>query len=142
MQNAKREVQLGERLVAPMNTDDDRKPRDIQERTFIFAVRIVRLCRYLDQQSGVERTLSKQLLRAATSVGANIEEAQAGQSRPDFINKCSIALKEARETHYWLRILLASELLPEVRVSGLLAEAEEIKRIIGAIIVSAKKMQN
>ena len=118
------------------------KQQDVQERTFTFAVRIVRLCRHLDELSGVGRMLSKQLLRSGTSIGANMEEAKAGQSKADFVNKCSIALKEARETHYWLRILLASEVLPESRIIELLNEAEEIKRIIAAIIVSAKRMKN
>ena len=65
----------------------------------------------LKSAPGVGRTLSGQLLRAGTSVGANLEEAQAGQSRADFISKNAIALKEARETHYWLRLLVASALL-------------------------------
>ena len=77
------------------------KTTDIRMRTFDFAVRIVKLCRYLDEKPGASRTLSNQLLKAATSVGANIEEAQAGQSKLDFISKNAIALKEARETHYW-----------------------------------------
>lgn len=72
-------------------------PKDIRERTFDFAVRIVKLCQHLDKKPGVPRTLSFQLLKAGTSVGANVEEAQAGQSRADFISKNSIALKEARE---------------------------------------------
>ena len=76
------------------------EPRDIKERTFSFAVEIVRLCQGLEKQSDVYRTLGRQLLRSGTSVGANVEEAQAGQSRADFASKYSIALKEARETIY------------------------------------------
>jgi len=116
-------------------------PPDIRIRTFDFAVRLVGLCQYLDAQPGVGRTLGKQLLRAGTSVGANVEEAQAGQSKADFISKYAIALKEARETHYWLRLLVASNVVTSVRVSDLIKEADEIMRIIGAIIVSAKKSQ-
>jgi four helix bundle protein len=74
--------------------------RDILERTFHFAVRIVKLCQVLDERPGVGRTLARQLLRSGTSIGANVEEAQAGQSRADFRSKYSIACKEARETHY------------------------------------------
>ena len=70
--------------------------RDIRERAFKFAVRIIKLCQHLDKKPGAPRTLSSQLLRAGTSVGANVEEAQAGQSRADFISKNAIALKEAR----------------------------------------------
>ena len=117
----------------------DCKPIDIRERAFDFAVRVVRLCRYLDEKPGVGRTLGKQLLRAGTSVGANVEEAKAGQSRADFISKNAIALKEARETSYWLRLLAASDVLDEARVADLRVEAEELTRILAAIIVSAKK---
>ncbi len=115
------------------------QPRDIKVRTFDFAVRIVQLCRFLDEQPGVGRTLGNQLLRAGTAIGANVEEAQAGQSKADFISKYAIALKEARETHYWLRLLIASNIVPEARIADLLQEADEIMRVIGAIIVSTKK---
>jgi four helix bundle protein len=73
---------------------------DIQERTFEFALNIINLCRGLDGKPSIIRTLVLQLLRSGTSVGANVEEAQAGQSRADFISKYSIALKEIRETRY------------------------------------------
>ena len=73
---------------------------DIQTRSFDFAVRVVRMCAELDKSAGVSRTLSNQVLRSGTSIGANIEEAQAGQSKADFISKMSIACKEARETLY------------------------------------------
>ena len=80
-------------------------PKDIRQRTFEFAVRIINLCYELDKRPGVSRNVSRQLLNAGTSVGANAEGTQAAQSKADFINKNSIALKEARETHYWLRLL-------------------------------------
>ena len=113
--------------------------RDIRERTFDFSLCIIRLCQQLEEQGGVARTLSWQLLRSGTSIGANVEEAQAGQSKLDFISKNAIALKEARETIYWLRLLGASRILPEKRLSELIGEATELAKIIGAIIVSAKK---
>jgi four helix bundle protein len=72
-------------------------------------------------------------------VGANIEEAQAGQSRPDFISKNSIDLKEARECHYWLRLLIAAEIMPEKSVAELRDEADELKRILGSIVVRTKR---
>jgi four helix bundle protein len=122
-----------------VSAKDSDKPEDICERTFNFAVRVIRLCRYLDEKPGVSRTLSKQLLRAGTSVGANIEEARAGQSKADFISKNAIALKEARETCYWLRLLVASKVVDETRVADLMSEADELMRVIGAIIVSAKR---
>jgi four helix bundle protein len=113
--------------------------QDIRERSFELAVRVVRLCQHLDDKPGVGRTLGKQILRSGTSIGANIEEAKAAQSRADFITKCTIAQKEARETHYWLRLLAATEVVPSERIVDLLAEAEQITRIIAAIIVAARK---
>src|SRR5437868_14632069 len=114
-------------------------PRDILERTFDFASAIVRLCGKLDERPGVGRVMMSQILRAGTSVPANIEEAQAGQSKADFISKMSIALKEARETHLRMRLLATANLVPETALRALIGEADEIKRVIGAIIVSAKR---
>ena len=115
------------------------KPRDIKERTFQFALEIVRLCRALDEKPGVARTLGNQLLRSGTSIGANVEEAQAGQSRADFVSKYAIALKEARETVYWLRLLHEFGEHSNGQCETLQREADEIARILGAIIVNAKK---
>jgi four helix bundle protein len=115
------------------------KPHDICERTFAFAVQIVPLCEALCAAPGARQVLGNQLLRCATSIGANVEEAQAGQSRPDFIAKMSIALKEARETEYYLRLILASNLNTSRQLEAALQEAEELKKILGAILVSAKK---
>jgi four helix bundle protein len=114
------------------------KPKDIRERTFNFAVSIVRLCQQLSERPGVTRSLGRQLLRAGTSIGANVEEAQAGQSRADFVSKYSIALKEARETMYWLRLIHECENGVGNDCQRLLAESDEISRIIGRIIVNTK----
>ncbi len=111
---------------------------EIQERTFEFAIRIVKLCQYLDEKPGVKRILSNQLLRSGTSVGANIEEAQAGQSRADFLSKMSIASKEARETLYWLKLLEKAELISGDRLQDLKQEADEIVRILTSIVKSTK----
>jgi four helix bundle protein len=113
-------------------------PFDITERTFEFAVRIINLCVALSARPGVPRRLGDQLLDAGTSIGANVEEGQAGQSRADFVSKNSIALKEARETSYWLRLLKATILTDSAEVTALLSEAEELKRILGAIVARAK----
>src|SRR5947208_16805326 len=113
--------------------------KDIKERTFEFALRIIKLCQYLYKTPGACRTLSGQLLKAGTSVGANVEEAQAGQSRADFISKNSIALKEARECHYWLRLLIAAEVMPEKHLAERRDEAEELKLILGSIVVRTQK---
>jgi len=108
--------------------------RDIAERTFEFARKTVKLCQMLDQVPGVSRTLSNQLLRSGTSIGANVEEGQGSQSRADFIAKYSIACKEARETHYWLRLLAATEILPQSQLSELLEEAHQLVAILTAIV--------
>ena len=112
---------------------------EIQERAFEFAIRIVKLCQYLDEKPGVKRTLSNQLLRSGTSVGANIEEAQAGQSRADFLSKMSIASKEARETLYWLKLLEKTELVSIDRLQDLKQEADEIVRILTSIVKATKQ---
>ncbi len=112
--------------------------QEITARTFDFAVRIIKLCQVLEEKPGVSRTLANQLLRSGTSIGANVEEARAGQSKADFIHKNAIALKEARETHYWLRLLAATEIISKEKLNNLLQEADELQRILGAIIVSSK----
>jgi four helix bundle protein len=116
-------------------------PQPITDRSFHFAVRIVKLCQVLDENPGVARTLSRQLIRSGTSIGANVEESQAAQSTADFVHKLEIALKEARETHYWLKLLIATEVLPESRLLPLLTEAQELIKILAAIIVKTKQNQ-
>ena len=115
---------------------------DLPEWTFNFARRVVNLCQILDKTPGVSRTLANQLLRSGTSIGANVEEAQAGQSRLDFINKFSIARKEARETHYWLRLVAATELIPEPRLTELLDEANQLVAILTTVIRRTKETSN
>lgn len=113
---------------------------DITERTFTFALRIIKLCQFLNQKYELDKNvLSKQLLRSGTSIGANVEEAQAGQSKADFISKMSIALKEARETNYWLRLIKAGDMVNSGKITEITRESEELMNIIAAIIVSAKK---
>jgi len=112
--------------------------RDLCARAFEFAVRIVKLCRELGAEPGVPRTLSGQLLRSGTSIGANIEEAQGGQSRADFVSKYAIARKEARETHYWLRLVSATELMPAARLLDLTQECDELIAILTSIIKKTK----
>jgi len=113
--------------------------KDIDKRTYDFAVRIIKLYQHLDRKPGAGRVIGQQILRAGTSIGANIQEAQAGQSRADFISKNAIALKESRETSYCLRLLSTAGILPEARLSELQNKVQEITRIIASIIVSAKR---
>ena len=115
------------------------KKVDLPERTFAFALRIIELCKSLDQKPGVARTLSRQVLRSGTSVGANVEEGQGGQSKADFISKLSIACKEARETHYWLRLLAASSIIEESHLAPLMDECNQLVAILTAITGNAKR---
>lgn len=118
--------------------EETKTPHDICERTFEFAVRIVNLCQNLDQQPGVSRTLANQLLRSGTSIGSNVEESQAGQSKADFISKLGISCKESRETLYWLRLLAATNIIPESKLAALIDEANQLVAILTAIIKNAR----
>lgn len=109
----------------------------IQEKSFVFAIRIVDVYKYL-QNEKKEFVLSKQLLRSGTSIGANIEESIGGQSEKDFLSKLSIAYKEARESMYWLKLLKATDYLSEDQAESLLTEAEELCKIIGKIQITLK----
>ena len=109
----------------------------VQEKSFAFAVRIVKLYRYLCEEKK-EYVLSKQILRSGTSIGANIEESIGGQSEKDFFTKLSIAYKEARETVYWLKLLATTDYLTEEQANSLLDDAKEICKIIGKIQTTIK----
>jgi len=104
----------------------------IQAKSFDFAVRVVNLYRHLTEQKK-EFVLSKQLLKSGTSIGANVEEAIGGQSRKDFGAKISIAHKEAREAHYWLRLMKATNYLTEEEAKSILEDCEENLKILTAI---------
>ena len=108
---------------------------DIKSRTFEFSVQIIELYKFL-QTDKKEYMLGKQLLRSGTSIGANVEEATAVQSKKDFIAKMSISLKEARETNYWLRLLKRTGY---IKKNELIKESEEIMNILGAIVRTARK---
>ena len=108
-----------------------RKGDDIRERTFRFAHDVVVFCDEVAQRGFSARRLATQLLDAGTSVGANLEEADAGQSKADFISKCTIALKEARESHYWLRLMKSTAKTEDVRLAD---ECNEIIAILTTIV--------
>jgi four helix bundle protein len=110
-----------------------RKGDDLRERAFRFACDVITLHDSLGRAGA--RDLTRQLLRAGTSIGANLEEADAAQSRPDFISKCTIALKEARESHYWLRLLRATRKIPNGE--QLLSDANELVAILTTIVRKA-----
>ena len=110
----------------------------VQDKSFCFAIRIVNLCKYL-QENQKEFVLSKQLLRSGTSIGANIAEAQQAQSKADFTHKVNIALKEAYETNYWLRLLHATEYLTSKEYESIIHDCTELEKLLIAITKSAKQ---
>lgn len=112
----------------------------VQEKSFQFALDIIDLyCRVREKR---EFVISNQLLRSGTSIGANVEEAIAGQSRKDFISKMAIATKEARETRYWLRLLRQSPKLVKTDVSKELVAVEELIRILNSIVMTTRVLQS
>jgi len=121
-----------------MSTQEKESPQDIRERTFEFAVRIVHLCQTLEANSRISRTLGNQLLRSGTSIGANIEEAQGGQSKADFTAKMYISCKEARETNYWLRLLAATGLIPKAQLIDLTDESNQLIAILTSIVKKSR----
>lgn len=109
----------------------------IKTKTYQFAVRIVKLNKFLVSEQK-EYVLSKQILKSGTSIGANTEEADAGQSKKDFISKLSIALKEAKETHYWLRLLFDCDYITKQMYDSLIQDCEEIIFIITKILQTSR----
>ena len=108
------------------------KENIIQSKSYVFAVRIVKVYKYLCEEKK-EYVLSKQLLRSGTSIGANIEEAIGGQTDKDFFAKLTIAYKEARETHYWIRLLTDTDYISKKENESLLHDVNELLNIIGSI---------
>ena len=113
------------------------KENIIQEKSFLFAVRIVNLYKHLTNTKK-EFVLSKQLLRSGTSIGANIEESIGGRSDKEFLFKLEISYKEARETIYWLKLLKATDYISVNEFESIHYEAEEICKILAKIIITLK----
>jgi four helix bundle protein len=113
------------------------KENPLKEKSFAFALEIVRFSRRLAEEQR-EYVLSKQLLRSGTAIGALVWEAEHAQSRPDFIHKLSISLKEANETEYWIELLRQSEYLTENDFVPLRSKIGELNRLLIAIIKSSK----
>ena len=110
----------------------------IENRSYQFALRIVKAYKYLTRQKD-EYVLSKQMLRSGTSIGAMMREAKFAQSRADFINKASIALKEANETLYWIELLHDSEYIDDLSFNSLHQEADELTAILASIVKTTKE---
>ncbi len=115
------------------------KPQDIRSRSFAYALRAIKLYQYLQgRKDGAGWELGRQYVRSACSIGANIEEAQASESRADFVHKLGIAQKEARESLYWLRLLSESGIVRKSRVAELMKETQELVSIVTTIVVKCK----
>lgn len=112
--------------------------KNLQEKSFRFAIRIVSLCKLLKNQRK-EYTLSTQLLRSGTSIGANIAEAQHAQSRADFLSKLNISLKECAETAYWLRLLVATQCLTDAEFQSIYADCDELMKILVSSVKTIKE---
>src|SRR5690554_5753007 len=114
------------------------KENIIQHKSYAFALRIIKMYKYLSQDKK-EFILSKQVLRSGTAIGALVKEAEHAQSKADFINKMNIALKEASETTYWLSLLKDSAYIDENMYQSIFFEAEEIVKILASIVKTSKQ---
>ena len=116
---------------------------ELSIRLFRFAVDVIKFLRLFDNSVDI-KIIKYQLIKAATSSGANYEEAQGGSSKSDFTNKVTISLKEMRESNYWLRIIKSAQLYPlktENVLDILIQESTELKKILGSIVVKSKENQ-
>lgn len=120
------------------NEESSGRRMDILDRTLDYSLGIIKLYRELEKDS-VGHVLGKQLLRSGTAIGANVHEAQGGQSKADFISKMSIAHKEARESAYWLRLVQETDLLPASPISDLLEETDQLIKILSSILITSKR---
>lgn len=110
----------------------------VLEKSFRFAVRIMNLGRYLQNEQR-EFVVAKQITRSGTSIGANINEAQQAQSKADFIHKMSIALKEAKETDYWLRLLNESKYISPKMFQSMAVQCDELIRLLVSIVKTSRE---
>ncbi len=114
------------------------KDNPLLDKSLLFAARIVKLNKYLTKEKK-ETVIAKQIIRSATSIGANANEAIYGQSKADFVAKLQISLKETAETEYWLRLLILSEYITDKEGNSLLDDCLEIKRILISTLKTAKE---
>jgi four helix bundle protein len=109
----------------------------VRDKSFNFALRIIKLYKYLTEQKR-EYVLSKQVLRSGTAIGALIREAEQGESKADFIHKLAIALKEAKETEYWLALLFHSDYVEEKSYDSINSDTQELIKLLTSIIKTSK----
>jgi four helix bundle protein len=119
-----------------------KRPFDIQDRSFLFATEIVDFCKPAMPPGAVVRELARQLLNSGTSIGANLEEADAGQTKADFRGKISISRKEVRETRYWLRLLVHADPRLATAAAPLIDEARQLTDILTAIKMNSERNED
>ena len=112
-------------------------PREVSERLLNYGVRAIKVADSLPRTLAGRR-IGDQLLRSSISIGANYEEAQGAESREDFVHKLQIALKEARESNYWLRLLAKAEIIPSNRLSAILDESNQLRAILSKAVATTK----
>ena len=112
------------------------KKNIVKDKSFAFALRVIKLYKFLQNEK--DFVMSKQLLRSATSIGAMVREAEHAESKPDFIHKISIALKEANETEYWLELLYQSDFIDEKQFASINADCSELLKLLTSITKTAK----
>lgn len=117
------------------------KSNVLQEKSYNFAIRIVKLAQFLREKKS-EYILSKQLIRSGTSIGANIEEASGAQSDSDFIAKLHISLKEAKESHYWIRLLRDTDFITQAQAESMLTDLNEIITLLTRSLKTLKSRKN
>ncbi len=113
----------------------------LKDKSYLFAIRIVNLTKFLQGEKS-EYNISKQIIRCGTSIGANIEEASGAQSDKDFIAKMHISLKEAKETHYWLRLLRDTDYLTPEQAESMLKDTDEIITLLTRSLKTIKSRKN
>ena len=116
---------------------NEKKPNIIKDKSFAFALRIVKLYKFLCDKK--EFVLSKQLLRSGTAIGALVREAEHAESKADFIHKIAIAQKEANEADYWIELLFQSEYLNKESYLSIITDIRELNKILASIIISSKE---
>ena len=143
MRNTEYRVENTARGRAPLGNGKaisrgERDVKDIVERTFRFAVRIIGLVKAVPRDTAGQ-VIARQLARCGTGVGSNVEEAQGLHTRKDFARRMNTARTEARETLYWLRLLAETDMLPKAKLTEIITEADEITRILTAIVKNARR---
>jgi four helix bundle protein len=125
-----------------LSSDAMDKPYDLRDGSFQFACDIIAFARIVADRGFIMSRLAVQLVKAGTSIGANLEEGKDGQTKPDFITKHCIALKESRETRYWLRLIAASEKALQPATRPLIAEASEFVAMLTASVKTSRSSSN